>query len=164
MLAHGAWNNLMPNGQQDWERWSMVIIGKNCHLTIHFEPLLRMYFDNIVERRPPCRRCIAYDWMNLWVMTADSLHTPTMNRLSTLNSQFEYWKELPIQHLLDLMHIMKNVCHSLLLHLQGAKNTNSRKDDLEVSNTKHMLWRSIEHGVAPYVMPKIDQIVFFHSM
>jgi len=97
-------------------------------------------------------------------MTADSLHTPGMNRLSALNSQLEYWKELPIQHLLDPMHIMKNVCHSFLLHLQGAKDTDSRKDDLEVSNTKHMLWQSIEHEVAPYVMPKVDQDVFFHTM
>jgi hypothetical protein len=102
--------------------------------------------------------------MNLWVMTADSLHTPGMNRLSALNSQLEYWKELPIQHLLDPMHIMKNVCHFLLLHLQGAKDTDSERDDLEVSNTKHMLWQSTEHGVAPYVMLKVDQNVFFHTM
>jgi len=87
-----------------------------------------------------------------------------MNRLSALNSHLEYCKELRIKHLFDLMHIMKNVCHYLFLHLQGAKNTDSGGDNLEVSNTKHMLWRSIEHGVAPYVMPKIDQIVFFHSM
>jgi hypothetical protein len=59
---------------------------------------------------------------------------------------------------------MKNVCHSLLLHLQRAKDTNFGRDDLEVSNTKHMLWQSIEHGVAPYVMPKVDHNVFFHTM
>jgi len=87
-----------------------------------------------------------------------------MNRLSTLNSQLEYWKELPIQHLLDPMHIMKNVCHSLFFHLQGAKDTYFGRDDLEVSNTKHMLWQSTEHGVASYVMCKIDQNVFFHTM
>jgi hypothetical protein len=119
-----------------------------------FRSSLKMYFDNTEERRPPCRRCTAYDWMNLWVMTVDSLHAPGMNRLSAL--KLEYWKELPIQHLLDPTHIMKNVCHSLLLHLQGAKDTNSGRDDLEVSNTMHMLWRSTEHGVAPYVMPKVD--------
>jgi hypothetical protein len=62
------------------------------------------------------------------------------------------------------MHIMKNVCHSLLLHLQGAKVTYFGRDDLEVSNTKHMLWQSIEHGVTPYVMPKVDENVFFHTM
>ncbi len=54
------------------------------------------------------------------------------------------------------MHIMKNVCHSLLIHLQGAKDTYSERDDLEVSNTKHMLWQSTKHGVAPYVMPEVD--------
>jgi hypothetical protein len=27
-----------------------------------------------------------------------------------------------------------------------------------------MLWQSIEHGIAPYVMPKVDQNVFFHTM
>jgi hypothetical protein len=90
--------------------------------------------------------------MNLCITIIDSLHIPRMNRLLALNSQLEYWKELPIQHLFDPMHIMKNVCHSLLLHLQGAKDTNSRKDELEVSNTKHMLWQSTKYGVAPYVM------------
>jgi hypothetical protein len=59
---------------------------------------------------------------------------------------------------------MKNVCHSLLLHLQGAKDTDSGRDDLEVSNAKHMLWQSTKHGVVPYVMPKVDQNVFFHTM
>jgi hypothetical protein len=102
--------------------------------------------------------------MNLWVIIADSLHTPGMNRLLALNLQLEYYKKLPIQHLLDPMHIMNNVCHSLLLHLQGAKYIDSRRDDLEVSNTKHMLWQSTEHGVAPYVMFKVDQNVFFHTM
>jgi hypothetical protein len=41
---------------------------------------------------------------------------------------------------LDPMHSMKNVCHFLILHLQGVKDTNFEKDDLEESNTKHMLW------------------------
>jgi hypothetical protein len=27
-----------------------------------------------------------------------------------------------------------------------------------------MLWQSREHGVAPYVMPKVDHNVFFHTM
>jgi hypothetical protein len=102
--------------------------------------------------------------MNLWVITATSLHILGMNRLLALNSQLEYWKELPIQHLHDPMHIMKNLCHFLFLHLKGAKDIDSRRDDLEVSNTKHMLWQSTEHGIAPYVMPKVDQNVFFHTM
>jgi hypothetical protein len=59
---------------------------------------------------------------------------------------------------------MKNVCHSLLFHLQAAKDINFGRDDLEVSNTKHMLWKSTERGVTPYVMPKVDQNVFFHTM
>ncbi len=129
-----------------------------------FQTSLRMYFDNTVERRPPCWKCTTYDWMNLWVITATSLHILGMNRLLALNSQLEYWKELPIQHLHDPMHIMKNLCHFLFLHLKGAKDIDSRRDDLEVSNTKHMLWQSTEHGIAPYVMPKVDQNVFFHTM
>jgi hypothetical protein len=48
--------------------------------------------------------------------------------------------------------------------VQGAKDTNSRRDDLEVSNTKHMLWQSTKHGATPYVMLKVDQNVFFHTM
>ncbi len=95
-----------------------------------FRIFLRMYFDNIVERKPPCRKCTTYNWMNLWVTTADNLHTPRMNRLLALNSQLKYWKELPIQHLLDPMYILKNVCHSLFLHWQRAKDTDPRRDDL----------------------------------
>jgi hypothetical protein len=82
-----------------------------------FRTSLRMYFDYTMERRSPCRRCTTYDWMNLWVTIVDNLHTPRVNMLLALNSKLEYWKELPIHHLLDPMHIMKNVCHSLLLHL-----------------------------------------------
>jgi hypothetical protein len=62
------------------------------------------------------------------------------------------------------MHIMKNVCHFLLFHLQGAKDTNFGRDDLEVSNTKHMLWQSTKHKIAPYVMLKVDYNVFFHTI
>ncbi len=43
----------------------------------------------------------------------------------------------------------------VFFHLQGTKDTNFGRDDLELSNTKHMLLRSIEHGVAPYVMPRV---------
>jgi hypothetical protein len=102
--------------------------------------------------------------MNLWVMTTNNLHILGMNKLLTLNSQLEYLKELPIQHLLDLMHIMKKMCDYLILHLQGAKDIDFRRDDLEVSNTEHMLWQSTEHGVAPYVIYKVDQNVFFYTM
>jgi hypothetical protein len=51
---------------------------------------------------------------------------------------------------------MKNVCHFFLFHLQEAKDIDSGKDDLEVSNTKHMLCQSTKQGVAPFVMPKVD--------
>jgi hypothetical protein len=129
-----------------------------------FQTSLRMYFDNTMEGKQPCWRCTTHDWMNLWVTITDSLHIPRMNKLLALNSQLEYWKELPIQCLLDLMHIMKNVCHFLFFHLQGAKDIDSERDDLEVSNTKHMLWQATEHGVSPYVMPKVDQNVFFHTI
>jgi len=105
-----------------------------------FHTILKMYFDNVVEGRPPRHRCTTSNMMNLWVTIVDNSHILGINMLSTLNSQLEYWKELPIQHLLNPMNIMKNVCHFLILHLQGVKDIDYRKDDLEESNTKHMLW------------------------
>jgi hypothetical protein len=92
---------------------------------------LRMYFWQHSGKKATLLEMHNIQWMNLWVTTADNLHTPRMNRLSTLNSHLKYWKELPIRHLLDSMYIVKNVCHFFLLHLQRAKDIDSGRDDLK---------------------------------
>ena len=49
--------------------------------------------------------------------------------------QLEYWKHLPLKHNLDVMHIEKNVCDSILgtlLNIEGkTKDTDKARLDLE---------------------------------
>ena len=52
----------------------------------------------------------------------------------------KYWKYLKIFHLLDPMHIFKNVGHSLWKHLIGEKDTEQARDDLKERNCKSDLW------------------------
>ncbi len=157
MLAHCAWNNSMPNVhgtircpmcmEQFDAQWSKtlgeMIYGhyrRKLSLDHPFHMILQMYFDNMVEGRPLHHRCTTSNLLNLWVTIVNNFHILGMNMLLTLNSQLEYWKELPIQHLFNPMHIMKNVCHFFILHLQRVKDTDSVKDDLEESNIEHILW------------------------
>lgn len=48
----------------------------------------------------------------------------------------EYWKDLKICHLLDPMHIFKNVGHSLWQHLVGLKDTMTTRNDLNNQDSK----------------------------
>jgi hypothetical protein len=89
--------------QQLDARWSTTLgkmIYGHCRRKLSFNHPFRMifkiYFDNVVEGRPPCHRCPTSNLMNLWVTIPNNSHTLGVNMLSTLNSQLEYWKELPI--------------------------------------------------------------------
>ncbi|MCO5570704.1 hypothetical protein L7F22_024431 [Adiantum nelumboides] len=73
--------------------------------------------------------------------------------------QLEYWKDLKICHLLDPMHIFKNVGHSLCKHLTGLKDTEQAKNDLKERNCKSDLWPRVdeelgrkEYAHAPWVL------------
>jgi len=52
----------------------------------------------------------------------------------------DYWLELLIHHFLDPMHIVKNVCKSLLCHILGEKDTKASRADLVASNIKKSRW------------------------
>ncbi|MCO5584786.1 hypothetical protein L7F22_038718 [Adiantum nelumboides] len=58
--------------------------------------------------------------------------------------QLEKWKDLKICHLLDPMHIFKNVGHSLWKHLTGLKDTEQAKNDLKERNYKSNLWPRVD--------------------
>jgi hypothetical protein len=48
-----------------------------------------------------------------------------------------YWKELKVAHLLDPMHVFKNVSDSLWKHISSTeKDTNASRRDLVMSKTK----------------------------
>ncbi|MCO5601656.1 hypothetical protein L7F22_055779 [Adiantum nelumboides] len=71
----------------------------------------------------------------------------------------EYWKDLKICHLLDPMHIFKNVGHSLWQHLVGFKDTAAARNDLKDRNSKPNLWplsdetgRETTYEPAPWVL------------
>lgn len=70
----------------------------------------------------------------------------------------EYWKSLKITHLLDPMHIFKNVGEQLWRHLVGDADSQSGRKDLEVSRSKPFLWPkeddngTIHYAPAPWVL------------
>ena len=64
----------------------------------------------------------------------------TLTPSSSIWFCLEYWKYLKIFHLLDPMHIFKNVGHSLWKHLIGEKDTEQARDDLKERKCKFGLW------------------------
>lgn len=121
----------------------------------HSSNLRKMVFENhfqyLPENHPMCRRTMSrdnhlkrvphmspMDWLKVWV---DSNVKPPegMKRLSILYS-LPYWRHLLIGHLLDPMHIFKNVGHSLWKHITGAKDTRAARDDLREIGVKKSLW------------------------
>ena len=51
--------------------------------------------------------------------------------------ELPYWKDLLIAHLLDHMHIFKNVPDSIFQHISGKeKDTMSSRRDISLSHTK----------------------------
>ncbi|MCO5556412.1 hypothetical protein L7F22_009961 [Adiantum nelumboides] len=58
--------------------------------------------------------------------------------------QLEYWKDLKIFHLLNPMHIFKNVGHSLWKNLTSLKDTEQARNDLKERNCKSNLWPQVD--------------------
>ena len=72
-----------------------------------------------------------------------------------------YWKDLLIAHLLDPMHIFKNVPYSIFRHISGKENdTLSSRRDISLSCTKSdrkHLWPNREnetYAEAPWILKK----------
>ena len=73
--------------------------------------------------------------------------------------RLECWKDLKICHLLDPMHIFKNIGHSLWKHITGLKDTEKARNDLKERNCKSDLWPRVdeesgrkEYAHAPWVL------------
>ncbi|KAL6194422.1 hypothetical protein ACLB2K_035506 [Fragaria x ananassa] len=84
--------------------------------------------------------------------------------------ELPYWEILLLRHNLDMMHIEKNICESIigtLLNMKGKTkdNLNSRKD-LEVLGIKKKLHlkedgsSKCKSDVAPYVLSKKEKKIF----
>ena len=89
-----------------------------------------------------------------------------MNRKSIFYD-LPYWKDLLISHLLDPMHIFKNVPDSIFRHIASKdKDTLSSRRDISLSRTKFdrkHLWPNQEnesYAEAPWILKKkeLDQL------
>lgn len=134
------------------------------------EKLMRA-FDGRIETRSCPNRMTPLDWYEKWIQK-DSTNVASHeddegSYARTLHLKGElpiwyslpYWKDLKINHLLDPMHIFKNVAASLWRHLMGLKDSEATRKDLKESNSKPTLWPQTKGGkvtyrVAPWVLSK----------
>ncbi|WMV19289.1 hypothetical protein MTR67_012674 [Solanum verrucosum] len=69
--------------------------------------------------------------------------------------ELPYWKSLKLRHNLDVMHIEKNICESILgtlLNIDGkTKDTHKARQDLKDMNIRKELW--LQHDGSTYTMP-----------
>ena len=84
------------------------------------------------------------DWLRVWVHS-DPKPATGMKRLSIFY-RLPYWKHLLIGHLLDPMHIFKNVGVSLWRHMMGGKDTKVARDDLKEIGVKKHLWARVNNN------------------
>ena len=110
--------------------------------------------------RPP-RMWKAVDWRTCWEL--DPLQAPPgMKRLSIFH-QLPYWNDLLINHLLDPMHIFKNIAEVLWKTITGAKESKGQRDDLQEVGRMQDLWAQnrvdgkVKLPKAPWVMTKEEQ-------
>lgn len=122
---------------------------KYLHEGHPFRDTHRRGFGGRVEREMPPKRMSVEDWRKLW---EESQAKPIdgMKRLSIFH-RLEYWNNLLINHLLDPMHIFKNVGESIWKHLIGEKDTIAARHDLKESNTKKEYWIKDGEDHAPKV-------------
>lgn len=83
------------------------------------------------------------DWLRVWVHS-DAKPLEGMKRLSIFY-RLPYWRYLLIGHLLDPMHIFKNVGVSIWKHMTGVKDTKAARDDLKVM-VKKTLWAKVNNS------------------
>ena len=82
-------------------------------------------------------------------------------KMKSIFYELPYWKDLLIAHLLDPMHIFKNVPNSIFQHILGKeKDILSSRRDIAVSRTKFdrkHLWPNRENETyveAPWILKK----------
>ena len=83
--------------------------------------------DGFLGRSPRMWKIV--DWRTCWEL--DPLQAPPgMKRISIFH-QLPYWNDLLINHLLDPMHIFKNIAKVLWKTITGAKESKGQRDDLQ---------------------------------
>ncbi len=78
------------------------------------------------------------------------------------------WQDFLIRHLLDVMHIEKNITESLIKFLEGTKDTVKVRQDLKARRQQPELWPKADtkraggfvKPLAPYVLSKQEKQTF----
>ena len=99
--------------------------------------------------------------MDLWRQTPENMRPPAgMKRLSVFH-ELPYWKDLLINHLLDPMHIFKNVGSIIWEHITGNRDSKSARDDMQLVGRMRNVWPKVVGDrctlpKAPWVLSKKD--------
>lgn len=100
-----------------------------------------------------------WEAMKLWY------HEGLPDGMKRFSIRFElpYWTSLLINHLLDPMHIFKNVGSLMWDHISGAKDTHGAREDLQEVGIMEVLWAQtrldgrITLTKAPWVLSKVEE-------
>ena len=76
-----------------------------------------------------------------------NIHSPPDMTCLSASYELSYWRSLSLQHCLNPMHILKNVCKYFISHLMGEQANIAARRDLEFSNTKQQLWPIVDGEV-----------------
>ena len=96
------------------------------------------------------------DWLKIQEKYPDSLPL-RMKHLSIFHT-LPYWDDLLINHLLDPMHIFKNIGEMLWKTITGAKDNKGQRDDLQAMQRMPNLWAKIGHN-GKVVLPKAPWVL-----
>ncbi|KAM6574759.1 hypothetical protein CsatA_023086 [Cannabis sativa] len=133
-------------------------------------------FDGNVEKRPPPRRFTCSEILEQ--VNALSERAPgkrkrgdTENnwRKKSIFYELEYWSANELEHNIDVMHVEKNVCDSILgtlLDNDKSKDTTNARQDLKNMRIRQSLWifedarKRLLKPHAPYVLTANDKQLF----
>ena len=80
-------------------------------------------------------------------------------------------QELPVRHVLDVMHIEKNIAESVMKFLFGDKDTPDSRRDMEVLGIRRDLWlrprankQTFLKPPAPYVFTDVEKKIFLQEV
>jgi len=127
-----------------------------------FQTSLSYYFNGRPDLTPIPKKHTMEEWQRKWNLREG-------NKILGMHYfadffKLPYWIQLHLHHLLDSMHVIKNVSCSLLLHIVREKDTIQSKEDMRIDNSKIELWepnKCGEYKAAPWVLNSEQQSQFF---
>lgn len=151
-----------------------------------FRSRLKNQFDGKIENKPPPKVMGPADWLKMYGDAESKawnhffrhdhsieepeqvmVEMPKGMKRKSIFYDLPYWKDLLISHLIDPMHVFKNVPDSIFRHISSKdKDTLSSRRDIALSRTKfdrRHLWPSKEnesYAEAPWILKRkeLDQL------